>query len=184
MTTTTTERDLRQEWETPHDFFDVVDREFGFMLDAAATQKNKKLFYYFGPRHHVNNAGCMGEDALDKHCPWIRPHRSMYSVWLNPGFSDVGPWMERAYTEAQVMQAVSVVVVMALIAPSTKWWRDWAMKACEIRLLGGKRIQFVAPEGVKQSSNARENCLIIFRPNPHNLPPRIWTWDWNSEGAK
>ena len=26
-------------WETPQDFFDMLDAEFGFTLDAAATHK-------------------------------------------------------------------------------------------------------------------------------------------------
>lgn len=29
-------------WETPQDFFDVVDAEFGFQIDVCATVKNKK----------------------------------------------------------------------------------------------------------------------------------------------
>lgn len=165
------ERDLRQEWETPQGFFDVADREFNFILDAAATCDNAKCAEFISPER----------DALRLSVRWVPnvPDYALGNVWLNPGFSDVAPWMAKAHREADAF-AISVVV-MALISPSTKWWRDWAMKASEIRLLGGKRIQFVAPEGVKQSSNARENCLIIFRPNPHNLEPRIWTWDWNAE---
>lgn len=165
----TQERDLRQEWETPQDFFDVVNAEFNFQLDAAATADNAKCGGYI----------TLEVDALCPSTYWVI-HEN-YRIWLNPGFSDVGSWMEKAYFEVQESPS-AVVVVMALVSPSTKWWRDWAMKASEIRLIGGKRVQFKAPPGIKQSSNARENCLIIFRPNPHNQPPRIWTWDW-TEGV-
>jgi len=136
-----------------------------FQLDAAATLDNSKCASCITPE----------EDALDPATQWI--YSRDCRLWLHPGFSNVGPWMERAYVESQEY-IDAVVVVMSLISPSTKWWRDWAMKASEIRLLGGKRVQFVAPPGVKQSSNTRENCLIIFRPNPHNREPYIWTWAW------
>lgn len=173
-----TERDLRQEWETPQDFFGVVDREFRFQLDAAATAENAKCEAYYSPE----------ADSLSIRWPWVLPESSHIlptssRVWLNPGFAKPEPWVQKAYKEAQ-KHAAAVVVVMALISPSTDWWRDWAMKASEIRLLGGKRVQFKAPPGIKQSSNARENCLIIFRPNPHNLEPNIWTWDWAEKLAR
>lgn len=164
---------LRQEWATPDDFFSVVDEEFQFNLDAAATKHNRKCTHFIPPRVNALHANMPWVDelcfALDA-TPCMR-------IWLNPGFAKVGPWMEKAHNEAQKHPS-AVVVVMALIAPSAKWWRDWAMKASEIRLLGGRRVQFVAPEGIEQSSNARENCLIIFRPNPYGRKPDIWTWDW------
>lgn len=164
---TTQEHDLRQEWETPQDFFDVVDAEFGFDIDVCATSANTKCSHFIG----------LQGNALDICVRWYDPYEGGGTAWCNPGFTNIGPWMEKAYAEV-IGGDTTVVVVMALVSPSTKWWRDWAMKASEIRLLGGKRVQFVAPEGVKQSSNARENCLIIFRPNPHNRKPDIWTWDW------
>ena len=163
--TTQTERELRQEWETPDDFFGVVNSEFEFQLDAAANQLNKKCAIWMDSRF----------DALRPKAKWV--HANSLRVWVNPGFSGVDPWMGKAYVEAQ-KHLGAVVVVMALISPSTKWWRDWALKASEIRLLGGRRVQFKAPPGIKQSSNSRENCLVIFRPNSHHLPPHIWTWDW------
>lgn len=164
------ERDIRQEWETPDDFFGVVNAEFRFQLDVAATRENRKCTGWIGRK----------ENALSPKCPWIYP--SERRVWLNPGFSGVGPWMKKAYEESQ-RYPDAVVVVMARISPSAKWWRNWAMKASEIRLLTGSvpkksRVHFIPPPGVEASSNTQENCLIIFRPNPHNLPPRIWTWDW------
>lgn len=186
MTETTQECDLRQEWETPTaantahwehpcPFFDVVDAEFDFVLDAAATEENAKCPHYLAPE----------DDALYSSVRWVPevPDYALGNVWLNPGFSGVTPWMEKAYREAGMFNIS--VVVMARISPSAKWWRNWALRSSEIRLLTNgsrpdmpSRIQFVPPPGVKASTNAQENCLIIFRPNPHGLGPRIWTWDW------
>lgn len=35
------------EWETPHDLFAELDKEFGFTLDVAASHDNAKVLRYF-----------------------------------------------------------------------------------------------------------------------------------------
>ena len=37
------------DWCTPQDFFDKLNEEFGFVLDAAATDKTAKCTQYFTP---------------------------------------------------------------------------------------------------------------------------------------
>lgn len=37
----------KEDWETPQDFFDVLDREFHFTLDPCADDKNAKCKTYF-----------------------------------------------------------------------------------------------------------------------------------------
>ena len=46
----------KQDWCTPKEFFDVLDAEFHFTLDASATKKNAKCSAYFTPE----------DDALKK----------------------------------------------------------------------------------------------------------------------
>ena len=46
----------KQNWCTPKEFFGVLDAEFHFTLDAAATKKNAKCSAYFTPE----------DDALKK----------------------------------------------------------------------------------------------------------------------
>lgn len=169
-----TDRNPRQEWATPDEFFAVVNEEFQFDLDAAATAENAKCALCIDPE----------SNALSKQLKWVDPKAKNFNVWLNPGFSGIEPWVKRAYEESQ-RHADAVVVVMALVSPSTHWWRDWALLADEIRLIGGKRVQFVPPEGVKKSSNSKENCLLIFRgDHDENREPHIWTWDWVKEVAE
>lgn len=160
--------DSRQEWSTPDDFFGVVDAEFDFQLDVAATTKNAKCIAHITPE----------TDALNANISWTMTGRDR--LWLNPGFNKPAPWFEKAYHASQ-KRTTMVVVVLGLISPSTGWWRDWAMKASEIRLVGGRRIQFVPAGDVKLSSNPRENALYIFRHNPYNMPPVIRWWDWTKK---
>jgi len=39
----------RDDWETPQELFDDLDREFGFTLDACATAENAKCAKYYTP---------------------------------------------------------------------------------------------------------------------------------------
>lgn len=39
----------KMDWCTPKDFFDKLDAEFHFVLDAAATDKSAKCPQYFTP---------------------------------------------------------------------------------------------------------------------------------------
>ena len=161
------ETDPRQEWETPTaahtahwkrpmPFFDVVDEEFSFQIDVCATRANSKCAEYIGPVDEENSSACM-IDALYEKTPWFPG--GIARAWCNPGFGDLRPWAEKAYEQTQSNPG-TVVVVMAIISSSVKWWRDWAMKADEIRLIGGRRLQFIPAPGVKASSNMRENCLL------------------------
>ena len=39
----------KMDWCTPRSLFDELDREFGFVLDAAATEKSAKCDRYYTP---------------------------------------------------------------------------------------------------------------------------------------
>lgn len=154
----------RQEWQTPADLWTVLDAEFNFGLDAAASEANSLCTDFLS----------LEDDALMQ--PWTQEHLTVY---CNPGFSKMLPWVRKAYQEAH-RRPGAVVVVMALIAPSTRWWGDWAEKAAEIRLLS-PRVEFAPPPGIEPSRNARENCLIIFRDSSTTVDsPLMWTWEWRA----
>lgn len=70
-------------WATPQDFFDMLDSEFGFTLDACAVRENAKCATYYTPQ----------QDGLSQ--PW--PGR----VWCNPPYGrEIGRWVKKAYETA------------------------------------------------------------------------------------
>jgi phage N-6-adenine-methyltransferase len=70
-------------WATPQDFFDMLDSEFGFTLDACAVRENAKCAAYYTPQ----------QDGLSQ--PW--PGR----VWCNPPYGrEIGRWVKKAYETA------------------------------------------------------------------------------------
>jgi phage N-6-adenine-methyltransferase len=67
-------------WATPQDFFDELDREFGFDLDVCAIPENAKCSRYFTPE----------QDGLK--------HEWNGTVWCNPPYGrQIGKWVEKAY---------------------------------------------------------------------------------------
>jgi hypothetical protein len=71
-------------WGTPQDFFDKLDREFRFDLDVCAEKWNRKCEVYFGPD------SADGRDGLDELWGQNRV------CWCNPpyGAASITRWIE------------------------------------------------------------------------------------------
>lgn len=163
---------LRQCWQTPDDFWNVVDEEFNFDIDVAATDHNTRCVNYITPE--------MNAFRLEW---WDNAFGPLRSAWCNPGFTNMEPWIDEAIKQTAATPGV-VACVLGLVAPSTKWWLKASVTAVEIRLLS-PRIQFTPPPGIKRSSNARENALFVFRRKPCwpvqlAQHAHIWTWRWKA----
>lgn len=138
----------RGDWRTPTEFFNVLDKEFKFKLDAAATPQNTLC-----KRHLVN--------AMEE--PWTPG-----PVYCNPPYTeDMHDWMERAITWRS-----STVVMLAPARTDTAWWQDAFSQASEVRFLRG-RLKF---DDSKHSAPF-PSCVMIFRPGPV-FGPRTCVWDW------
>lgn len=128
------------DWETPQELFDALDDEFGFDLDACATEKTTKLFRFFTPE----------TNALEQ--DWTG------TVFCNPPYGrEIGRWVEKGYIEAQSGTA-DVVVMLLPSRTDTKWWHAWVMCADEIRFIEG-RLRF---SGHKNSAPF-PSCIVVFR---------------------
>jgi len=135
----------KQDWATPCALFEEVNREFNFVLDAAASSTNAKCSLYLD----------VEADALTKSWSVISKGKP---VWLNPPYGrSVGKWLQKAYEESV---KGCTVVCLTFARTDTKWWHDWVMKAAEIRLIPG-RITFVGGE----SAAPAPSCLIVFDEN-------------------
>ena len=58
-------------WETPQHFFDSIDREFHFGLDACALPENAKCRHFFTPE----------QDGLKQKWGGIWPNLVQSTVW-------------------------------------------------------------------------------------------------------
>ena len=130
-----------EEWETPQSFFDVLDSEFHFTLDAASTDENAKC-----NRHFTKE-----DDGLQK--SWAGE-----TVWLNPPCGkDIGKWMQKAYEESR---NGATVVCLVRARTDTKWFHDWVYQKpnVEIRFVKG-RLKF----GGSQHCAPFPSMIIVYR---------------------
>lgn len=118
----------REDWATPQLFFDDLDAEFGFKLDAAAHVKNAKCSHY------------ISFNSLEK--DWTRYGSS---VWLNPPYGrKIGKWVKKA---SETAAAGTTVVCLLPARVDTKWFHDyvWQMPGVELRFVRG-RLRFEGAE--------------------------------------
>lgn len=68
-----------QTWETPKDFFDALNAEFNFTLDAASSAENAKCAKFF-------------DEAIDGLAQSWEGER----VWINPPYGrGISKWIEK-----------------------------------------------------------------------------------------
>lgn len=161
------EDQLRQEWRTPPNFLNALAQEFAVDIDVAASPDNA-----VAPRYITRAQDGLGE-------PWFPG--GVRVAWCNPGFRSLGLWVDKAIREVTARPGC-VALVMGTAAPSTAWWARALGAGAEIRLLA-PRVQFRPPPGIRPSSNAHENALLVLRsPLGGNEAARahIWTWRWDA----
>lgn len=144
---------LRDSYETPAWLFDYLNGICKFDLDAAATEQNKKCASYL-------------KDGLSE--PWIG------QVFCNPPYSNIMPWLMKAVIETQSDNCKRAVFVLPAEL-STKWGSYCVNNAAQIIFLVGGRVQFVAPKGVKTSSNTKGTMIVLF--NDRASHPSTEYWD-------
>lgn len=105
-------------WETPQWLFDLLNEEFNFLIDSCATNENSKCEYLFKDalkkwdRTLIDNIYCNMEYLENVQL-------ENYAVFMNPPYSNPGPFLERAWEFSKHMR----VVCLVRDDPSTKWYQ-------------------------------------------------------------
>ena len=129
------------EWATPQDFFDGLDAEFHFTLDACARPENAKCESYYTPE----------QDGLSQ--PW--PGR----VWCNPPYGRTLPrWLAKAHEE--IRSNAELIVMLIPARTDTKWFHEYVYQkpGVEIRFVKG-RLKF----GGAVYNAPFPSMIVIFR---------------------
>ena len=132
--------------------FDRLNQRFNFSIDVAASAENAKLPRYFT------------EEASGLEQSWAHER-----VYCNPPFSDIEPWLIKAWREER-----AEVIVMLLPANRTEqgWWqrqieprRDKALSPLTVEFLPGRQ-RFLKPGQTEIGPNERP---------PFGMVLCIWT---------
>ena len=126
-------------WETPQPFFDDLDKEIHFTLDACALPENAKCAEYYTPEM----------DGLSRKWGGV--------VWRNPPYGrEVWKWVQRGLDASRN----GATVVMLLPARTdTKWFHESIYGKAEIRFVRG-RLKF----GDSKNTAPFPSMVVIYRP--------------------
>lgn len=127
------------EWQTPLELFQDLDREFHFDLDACATHENHMCDAYF----------TKDDDGLEQN--W-----GGRTVWCNPPYSQIKQWVRKCYYEGH--KPNTVVVLLVPSRTDTRWWQNYVQHRCEVRFVKG-RLKFSGSKNPAPFPSA----LVIFR---------------------
>jgi phage N-6-adenine-methyltransferase len=122
------------EWETPQDFFDELNKEFGFTLDVCATKENAKCKRYFDKT--VN-----GLEQVWEGCCYMNP----------PYGREIGYWCKKA------LESDCLVVGLLPARTDTKWFHNYIYGKAEIRFIKG-RLKF----GGNKNSAPFPSMVVIW----------------------
>lgn len=106
------------EWYTPQDFFDALNKEYNFTLDPCALASNAKCDVWFGPDHSDRNL--RDGLALD----W-NMFAAGGAVFMNPPYGrTIGKWVEKAAVTAA---AGTSVICLLPARTDTRWFHDFCV---------------------------------------------------------
>ncbi len=128
------------EWETPQDFFDELDKEFHFTLDPCATHENAKCKKYYTVKEDGLKQDWQGE-----------------TVFCNPPYGKaIKNWVKKCYEESRKPNTTVVMLIPA--RTDTTYFHEYIYKkAKEIRFVKG-RLKF----GCSKNSAPFPSMVVIF----------------------
>lgn len=134
----------KMDYCTPQSFFDTLNAEFHFTLDAAATEKSAKCKNFY----------TLETDGLT--APW---NIGGGSAFCNPPYGRaLGAWVRKAYEEAQ---AGTTVVLLIPARTDTAYFHDYIYGKAEIRFLRG-RLHFEDEDGNRFPPAPFPSMVVIY----------------------
>ena len=132
---------LTDEWETPQEFFDRLNADFGFTLDVCATALNAKCGKYYTKEQDGLSQDWTGE-----------------TVWCNPPYGrEIGKWCRKCYEFSQMGGGTAVMLLPA--RTDTRWFHEWVYGKADIWFVKG-RLHF---NGTKWNAPF-PSMIAIYRP--------------------
>ena len=130
------------QWSTPQDFFDALNREFSFTLDPCADESNHKCEKFFTKE----------DDGLSQ--SW-----GGYTVFCNPPYGRaIKDWVKKSFEEAQRPDTTVVMLIPA--RTDTSYFHEYIYQKpnVETRFIRG-RLKF----GDEKNSAPFPSMVVIFR---------------------
>jgi len=143
---------IKQNWETPVQFFNELNKEFGFTLDPCAEVSTAKVNKFYSKEDNG-----LIQSWANEIC------------FINPPYNNQKQFIEKAINE-KINGCLSVCLIPA--RTDTKLFHDLLVPNCEIRLIKG-RIKFKSDGELKNSPFFPSMLVIIGK----DIKPKITTYN-------
>jgi len=163
----------KQDYQTPRNFIEAVERRFGkISFDLAASAHNTQHDRYFAAPGD-NDLLAEGYDSLAQ--DWLElattvPEGSI--MWLNPPFKRITPWARKCFEFQEAIKKTDLIVDIGFLVPASvgaNWYRDYLFEKTCTKFLNG-RICFDGKDLFPK------DCLFgLFGPG-HEPDIKIWEW--------
>jgi len=139
-------------WETPDYFFNLLNQEFNFTLDAAASKSNTKCEKFFDKKRNGLLQNWDGE-----------------TVFVNPPFGNIEEWVQKCFEEGKKENTIVVLILPS--RTDTSYWHEFIMKASEIRFCKG-RVNFWRNGHSTKNGSTFPLAIVVFK-GPANLTLKV-----------
>ena len=128
------------EWSTPQNIFEELNKEFYFNLDPCATKDNAKCRKFFTKEQNGLKQNWQG-----------------YNVFCNPPYGrKIKEWVRKAYEES--LKPKTTVVMLIPARTDTSYFHDYIYGKAEIRFIRG-RLKF----GNAKNSAPFPSMIVIYK---------------------
>ena len=142
-------------WETPQALFDQLDAEFGFTLDAAASDTNHKCARFFTAQQNGLHQDWGGQ-----------------CVFVNPPYGNVetGEWTRKCWLEAQKPNTTVVLLIPA--RTDRRSFHQYIYDASTYQARPGVSIRFLPGrlkfelDGAPVGTAPFPSMVVVFRDVP------------------
>lgn len=137
-------------WRTPDEFFNRLDDQHCFSLDAAASQQNAQCSQFFTEE----------DDALTQ--DW-----SGHTVFCNPPYGrGLKHWVKKFFEEG--LKPGTKVVALIPARTDTRYFHDYCMRAKRISFIKG-RLKFLNDNG-EELAPAPFPSMVVEFDGEHDVP--------------
>lgn len=144
----------RTDWQTPQLFFDGLNEEFHFTIDAAANSYNTMCEHYI---------------SKDRHGGAFEYRDINQVIWCNPSYGKLGDWVDLFISWGKD----NTVVALLPNNTDTTWFTKIWATASEVRFVY-PRLAFIHPHTKEPAdSPAGGNMVAIWRQGEVPSAPKV-----------
>jgi phage N-6-adenine-methyltransferase len=141
----------KDNWETPQYLFELLDNEFHFDIDLAASNQNHLCKEYYTKENSGLKANCQGK-----------------TVFCNPPYDSLEIWIKKCFEESQ--KPHTTIVLLMPNRTDTQYFDKYCWNAYEIRIVKGRINFLINGKRPKRGGNNHPSLIVIFKKNNRKYP--------------